>query len=87
MENLRKELIDYSKWLQEQGTEPYSTSVIDGYLQHRKSINSAQSEALAVSKNERAKEECENPNCEDGIVDRDYYGHPIYCQLCDKHSD
>jgi hypothetical protein len=27
---------------------------------------------------------CENPNCEDGIVDRDYYGNPIYCQVCEQ---
>lgn len=29
---------------------------------------------------------CDNPHCEDGIVDRDMYGHPIYCQVCDKHN-
>jgi hypothetical protein len=29
---------------------------------------------------------CENPNCENGIVDRDYYGNPIYCQVCDSHN-
>lgn len=29
---------------------------------------------------------CDNPHCEYGIVDRDMYGHPIYCQVCDKHN-
>ena len=29
---------------------------------------------------------CDNPNCEDGIVDYDYYKNPIYCQVCDKHN-
>ena len=29
---------------------------------------------------------CDNPHCEDGIADRDMYGHPIYCQVCDKHN-
>ena len=29
---------------------------------------------------------CDNPHCEDGVVDRDMYGHPIYCQVCDKHN-
>ena len=29
---------------------------------------------------------CDNPHCEDGIVDRDMHGHPIYCQVCDKHN-
>ena len=29
---------------------------------------------------------CDNPHCEDGIVDRDMYGHPIYCQVCDSHN-
>mgnify|MGYP003126730133 CR=1 FL=1 len=29
---------------------------------------------------------CDNPNCEDGVADRDMYGHPIYCQVCDKHN-
>ena len=29
---------------------------------------------------------CDNPHCEDGIVDRDMYGHPIYCKVCDKHN-
>ena len=27
---------------------------------------------------------CDNPNCEDGIVDYDYYKHPIYCQVCEQ---
>jgi len=26
--------------------------------------------------------DCDNPHCEDGIVDKDIYGHPIYCQSC-----
>lgn len=29
---------------------------------------------------------CDNPHCDDGIVDADMYGHPIYCQVCDKHN-
>lgn len=30
--------------------------------------------------------ECDNPNCEDGIVGYDpYYKYPIYCQVCEKH--
>jgi len=29
---------------------------------------------------------CENHHCEDGIVDKDYYGNPIYCQMCDSHD-
>lgn len=29
---------------------------------------------------------CDNPHCEDGIVDRDMYGHPIYCQVCDSQN-
>ena len=29
---------------------------------------------------------CDNPNCDEGVVDRDYYGNPIYCQVCDKHN-
>ena len=29
---------------------------------------------------------CDNPHCEDGVVDSDMYGHPIYCQVCDKHN-
>jgi len=29
---------------------------------------------------------CDNPHCEDGIVDRDMYGHPIYCQVCESHN-
>ena len=29
---------------------------------------------------------CDNPHCEDGIVDSDMYGHPIYCEVCDKHN-
>jgi len=29
---------------------------------------------------------CDNPNCEDDIVDYDYYKNPIYCQVCDKHN-
>ena len=40
----------------------------------------------AVVVSEERAELCDNPNCEDGIVDRDYYGHPIYCQVCDKHN-
>jgi len=26
---------------------------------------------------------CDNPHCEDGVVDN-IYGHPIYCQVCNK---
>ena len=29
---------------------------------------------------------CDNPHCDEGVVDRDYYGNPIYCQVCDKHN-
>jgi len=29
---------------------------------------------------------CDNPHCDDGIVDRDMYGHPIYCQVCESHN-
>jgi hypothetical protein len=29
---------------------------------------------------------CDNPHCEDGIVDRDVFEHPIYCQVCDSHN-
>ena len=29
---------------------------------------------------------CDNPHCEDGIVDADMYGHPIYCQVCESHN-
>jgi hypothetical protein len=35
---------------------------------------------------EQSEQLCDNPHCEDGIVDRDMYGHPIYCQVCDKHN-
>ena len=35
---------------------------------------------------EKQGELCDNPHCVDGIVDRDMYGHPIYCQVCDKHN-
>ena len=38
-------------------------------------------------KNENSEVElCDNPHCEDGIVNRDMYGHPIYCQVCNKHN-
>lgn len=40
----------------------------------------------AVVVSEERAELCDNPNCEDGIVDRDYYGHPIYCQVCESHN-
>jgi len=33
---------------------------------------------------ERVKELCNNPNCDDGIVDRDYYGKPIFCHMCEQ---
>jgi len=29
---------------------------------------------------------CDNPHCDDGIVDADMYGHPIYCQVCESHN-
>ena len=41
--------------------------------------------ADVVVSEERA-ELCDNPNCQDGIVDRDYYGHPIHCQVCESHN-
>ena len=28
---------------------------------------------------------CDNPHCEDGIVDT-VYGHPIHCHVCDSHN-
>jgi len=31
---------------------------------------------------EQSEQLCDNPNCEDGIVDYDYYKNPIYCQVC-----
>ena len=27
---------------------------------------------------------CDNPNCVDGVADRDFYGHPIYCEICEQ---
>ena len=39
---------------------------------------------VALNKAESEVAVCDNPNCEDGIVDRDYYGHPIYCQVCEQ---
>ena len=33
---------------------------------------------------ERVKELCNNPNCDDGIVDKDYYGKPIFCHTCEQ---
>lgn len=35
-----------------------------------------------VSGNEVAA--CDNPHCDEGIVDRDYYGHPIFCHCCEQ---
>lgn len=29
---------------------------------------------------------CDNPHCEDGIVDYDYYKNPIACQVCNNHN-
>lgn len=29
---------------------------------------------------------CDNPHCEDGVVDNDMYGHPIYCQVCNQNE-
>ncbi len=54
-----------------------------------RAVLDAVSEALtipAVVVSEERAELCDNPNCEDGIVDRDYYGHPIYCQVCESHN-
>lgn len=39
-------------------------------------------EKLTLPAVEQSEQLCDNPNCEDGIVDYDYYKNPIYCQVC-----
>ena len=59
------------------------------HLEYYENIIECTKQALtipAVVISEERAELCDNPNCEDGIVDRDYYGNPIYCQVCESHN-
>ena len=59
------------------------------HLEYYENIIECTKQALtipAVVVSEERAELCDNPNCDDGIVDRDYYGHPIYCQVCESHN-
>lgn len=61
----------------------------DFHLEYYENIIECTKQALtipAVVVSEERAGLCDNPNCEDGIVDRDYYGHPIYCQVCESHN-
>ena len=95
MEKLGKEL-EFIKYLKEERRQ--MARIASRYTVNNHRILRTQIDSLLIAYDQAVErlslfdvvvseaELCDNPNCEDGIVDYDYYKNPIYCQVCDKHN-